>query len=200
MTCYQMKIAEFIDYLLGDKPLPDNWEDLYAEYIGLRENKSSLYIIGLLKEIANLKSKFFLIQECVQMLNVCFQARLPNTSADRLKTMLKDWGFRAEYNMENSSTFSRDVKAVLSRSKSLKTQWAAKEKELQQYEEKHKGKSRQRKDFHVWVVTLSKHMGYRVDLNQTTVAEWCQMINDYERYCEVANAEHYNKLKGKKQK
>lgn len=197
VTCYNLKMIDFIDYLLGEKtPLPDNWEDIHAEYIGLIESKSSLFILGVMKEISTCKAKYQIIQEACSVMLVCFRAKLGNDTIKRLKDVLKGYGFRAEYNTENPATFSRDIKAALSGSKRLIMQWERKEKELEEYQKRHAGEALQRKDFFVWAVTLSEFLGFRVDLSTIVVAEWCQMRNQYEKYCEVKNAEQNNKLKG----
>ena len=195
MTCYTLKMSLFISYLLGEADKPVNWEDLHSEYISLRENKNSAFIINLMKEVAYLKTKYRICEKiCETLISIGKHEKADLIDLTGLTIILKDYGYRAEYNVKNKSTFTRDVKIVLSGIKKLTTVWQRKEEELAEYYKKYAGQEIQRKDFYVWAVTLSKYFGYRVDLDETTVAEWCEMLNQYERYCEVQNAENTNQL------
>jgi hypothetical protein len=185
----------FISYLLGEADKPVNWEDLHSEYVSLRENKNSTFIIKLMTEITYLKTKYNLCEKIAEtLIEIAKHERAELIDISGLTGMLKDYGYRAEYNLKNKSTFTRDVKIVLSGIKKLTTTWQRKEEELAEYQKKYAGKEVQRKDFYVWAVTLSKYFGYRVDLEAVTVSEWCEMLNQYERYCEVQNAENTNQL------
>jgi hypothetical protein len=192
-------MTAFLAFLFDEREKPDYWQDLYSEYIGLRENKSSLFILSLMKEIAYLKTKHFIIEQtCKMLIEIAGWKHDPDTITDEvkeLKTILKDYGFRAEYNLSNKATFTRDIKSALSGAKKIITTWQRKQDELQAYEKRHAGKEVQKKDFFIWGITLGKYMGFRIDMDITTVAEWCQMMNDYERFCEVQNATDNNKLK-----
>lgn len=192
-NCYNIKMAQFIPWFLEETERPENWEDLYNEYMSLRENKNSSYMLGLAKEIIYLKAKYNIVIQCCTILNVCFTHALVGPAAD-LKATLKLYGFRQPFDLANEMTFSRDLRAVLSLNKKTITTWERKEKELADFQQKHNGKAWTRKDFYVWAVTLTEYMGHRVDLDEITVAEWCIMLNKYERYCEVKTAD----LKGKK--
>lgn len=179
-------MEKFMGYLLDEESRPDEWADIYAEYIGLRENKSSLFVLGLMREIVYLKTKNFIINKCCEVLAV---APSPELIAE-----LKAYGFRGAYDWNNKSTYSRDLRAALSGAKKLITLWQRKEEELERYQARHAGKELSKKDFYVWAVTLSEFMKFRVDLSVTMVAEWCEMLNKYERYCETANAQQNNIL------
>lgn len=186
MTCYELKMVDFIAFLLGEKEQPENWNDIFSEYVGLRENKSSVYLLRLMTEINYLQNKYKIIIESVRILAV--------KKVEDLVDILKSHGFRAAYDWNNPSTYSRDLKAVLSGAKRLLTQCQRKQEELETYQKKH-SKDAERKDFYMWAVALGEHRGHRVDLEVTTVAEWCIMLNNYERYCEVQNAKHNNLIK-----
>lgn len=196
MNCYTLTMSRFLDYLFGEVKPPE-WDDIYSEYIGLRENKSSLFILTLMKEIKYLQTKYFIIEKActtaATIVATCPPDMMPDIS--ELIKVIKEYGFRGEYNVKNRSTFTRDIKNVLSQIKKLVTTWQVKEQELRDYEKKHAGKEVGRKDFNVWAITLGKYLGYRVDLGATMVAEWCTMMNEYERYCEVENSKQNNILK-----
>ncbi len=192
-----------MDWLLqdGNPPAqrPDNWEDIYSEYIGLRENKSALFILSLIKDITFLKAKYNIVEQCCKLLTVCFDNVLI-AEVETLKDTLRMENFRFAFDLKDPGTFTANIKAVLSANKKKITTWQRKEKELKEYQEKHAGKAWDRKSFYVWAVTLSDYKGgSRVDLEIITVAEWCIMMNNYERYCEVVNAQQKGKSYGKRQ-
>lgn len=193
---YNTPMSVFIGWFLDETPRPDYWEDLYSEYISLRENKSSLYILGLIKEITGLKSKYKIVGEACTMLTLCFDNQLIEAAAT-IRAILREYNHRQAFDMSNPAHFSRDIRAVLSGNKKLITTWQRKEQELQVYQDKHAGKAWDRKGFFVWAITLGEHQKYRVDLDIVTVAEWCMMLNQYEKYCEVVNAQQNSKNYGK---
>lgn len=197
MNCYSIKMSEFIPWFLEESPRPENWEDIYGEYISLRENKNSLFILGLIKEIIFLKAKYQIIEETCKQLNVCFTHTFVEAAAE-LKGVLRLYNYRQPFDLANEMTFSRDLRAVLSLNKKHITAWERKEKELADFQKKHSGKAWTRKDFYVWAVTLSEYMKQRVDLDEITVAEWAIMLNKYESYCEVKTAEVKGKQYGKR--
>jgi len=197
MTAYKVKMSEFIAWFLEEIPRPEYWDDLYDEYISLRENKSSLYILGLIKEITFLKAKYQIIEQACEMLTVCFRSNIFD-QAKELIAVLRLYSFRQAFPMDNEIFFSRDIRAVLSLNKKSISTWGRKEKELEDFQTKHAGKAWDRKGFYVWAITLGEHQGYRVDLDVVTVAEWVTMLNQYEKYCEVVNAQHNSKNYGKR--
>lgn len=188
MTCYTVKMSDFIPWFLEESPRPENWEDLYYEYVSLRENKSSLYMLGLVKEIIFLKAKHKIIEETCTQLNICYEHTFIGP-AEELKGVLRLYNYRQPFDLSNQMTFSRDLRAVLSLNKKHISTWQRKEKELEDFQKKHTGKAWTRKDFYVWAVTLSEFMKQRIDLDIISVAEWCIMLNKYESYCEVKTAE-----------
>jgi len=194
---YITKMGAFIGWFLEETPRPDYWDDLHAEYISLRENKSSLFVLGLIKEITYLKAGFKIVEEACKMLSICFTNVLLPEAAE-LKAVLRLYNFRQPLPMDNEAHFTRDIRAILSGNKKKITTWQRKEKELQEYQDKHAGKAWDRKGFYVWAITLGERQGYRIDFDVITVAEWCMMMNQYEKYCEVLNAQQNSKNYGKR--
>jgi hypothetical protein len=184
MNCSDIKMNQFIYCLLtGDYKAvggPDQWEELYTEFISLREHKSASYVLGLLKEIIHLKAKVFIIIECVQVLSKRY--------SQEVIAELKQTGVRGKFNLLDPVGYNQDLSGALTYSKRYTLQYQAKEKEIESYQNKYSGEVQSRKDFEVWAITLGKFMGYRVDLDQITAAEYCHMLNAYDRYCEVENS------------
>lgn len=187
----------FIAWFLDEEPKPEDWNDLYSEYIGLRENKSSLYILGLIKEIAYLKAKYQIVNQACVMMMLCFENTLIEQHKE-LKDILKQYNFRFAFDMCKPDQFNRDIRATLSGNKKTITTWQRKEKELEDYQKKHSGDVWKKKDFYIWAITLGEYQGYRIELENTFVAEWCQLLNKYEQYCEIKNAQHTSKNYGKR--
>lgn len=186
-------MIQFISWLLEDEQRPEFWDDLYSEYISLRENKSANFVLSLVKDITYLKAKYNIVTTCCDMLNVCFQNVLIEP-AEILKDTLRRYNFRYPFDLKDPVAFSANIRAVLSANKKTITTWQRKEKELEIYQEKHKGKPWDRKAFYMWAIAIGEKRQARVDLETVCVAEWCLMMNDYEKYCEVMNAQN-NKVK-----
>lgn len=185
-------MSSFIDWFLQENleenPVPDNWDDILNEYMSLRENKSSMYMLHLIKEITFLKTQYQIIEQACNSLLICFDNRFTK-GVDELRNILRQYNHRYKFDIVDEAGFSRDIRATLSSNKKLISTWQRKEKEIEDYKAKHKGNEWTRKSFYVWAVTLGEHRGDRVDLEIVTVAEWCIMLNKYEAYCEVQMAE-----------
>lgn len=190
ITCYTLKMNPFLDCLIDGKfdsiGGVENWEDIHNEFIGLRENKSSFYILSVIKEIAYLKGKIAIILNCTKILSVDYSREFVME--------LKQCGCRGKFDWSDKVAYSNDIKAAISYSKTYIGRLERKRKELDDYYKRHGGSNMNRKDFEIWKVTLGRFMHYRIDYDEVTVAEYCQMMNAYERYCEVANAEENNLL------
>lgn len=181
MTCSTLKMNQFIRCLLGEETIPD-WEDIYNEYIGLRENKSSSYILSMMKDIVYLQTKVFIISKCVEV--------LANTYSRELAMEVLQCGCRGKFDWSKPDEYSNDLRAAISFAKKYSAQAVRKEKELTDYQARHGGKVIERKEFDIWAIVLGKFQGYRIDYDVVTVSEYCHMMNTYERYCEVENSKN----------
>lgn len=187
-NCYTLKMARFIEHYADEKPKPSNWEYIYAEYTALRENKHTSFVLNMVKQINFLEAKLFIISKCVEVLA---HAPVPELIAE-----LKAYGFPGRYNWDIPKQYSEELNRVVTGSKRFRTQADQNKKELEDYLSKHQhNKASLKKDFYTMAITLGDHRKSHVDLEQITVTEWCIMMNNYDRYCEVKNAENNNKLK-----
>lgn len=194
-------MTPFIDWFLNENqennPSPDNWEDILNEFMGLRENKGSRYMLDMIKDITFLKAKYQIIEQSCTTLLICFKHKLEQ-EAKELVNVLKQYNHRYKFDLADEKMFSMNIRAVLSANKKLISTWQRKEKEFEDYKKKHTGNEWTRKSFYVWAVTLGEHRKDRVDLDFVTVAEWCIMLNQYESYCEVINAQQKGKQYGQR--
>lgn len=178
----------FIGVLLTGNTIPvggdESWENIYSEYIGLRENKSASYVLGIIKEISYLNTKVFIISKCVEVLAVEYSRELVME--------IKQCGCKGRFDWSDPVKYSNDLRAAISYSKKYIISVQRKEKELEDYYKRHGGGAIQRKDFDIWAVTLTKFLGEYMDYDKVTVAFYCHAMNSYERYCEVAHADQNN--------
>lgn len=187
MTCSELKMNQFIAALLGDlSHVGAHWEDIYNEYVSLRENKASSYILDLMKEITYLQTKVFIIQKCVEVLARVYSAELV--------LEVKQCGCKGKFNWDDPVKYSADLKAALSFATKYKAQADRKNKELEDYHKLHGDEIVSRKQFDVQAITLTKFLGVWVDYDVMTVAQYCHAMNQYDAYCEVTHAEHNNIL------
>lgn len=180
MTCGTITMNQFLAALLGDRSFitVDQWEDIHNEYVSLRENKQSSYILDLIKEITYLQTKEFIIIKCVQVLAKVYSRELVME--------LKQCGCKGKFDFSNTAGYSADLKAALSFAKKYAGQIIRKEKDLKEYRDRHAGEVTDRKFFDSVAITLWRFMGSRVDYNTVTVLEWCNMMNEYDRHCEAS--------------
>lgn len=179
MNCSTLTVNQFITALLGDRSyVGDKWEDIYNEYVGLRENKQSSYILDLVKEATYLQAKEFIINKCVEVL-----ARVYSRD---LVLEVKQCGCKGSFNWDNKATYAGDLKAALKQAEKYKRAAARKEADLKEYRERHAGDKIDRTYFTKIGVTLWRFMGNRIDFDITTVAEFCQVWNEYDKFCEAS--------------
>src|SRR5688572_5571658 len=142
MNCYQLKMTPFMDWFLGENletnPRPDNWEDIFNEYMSLRENKSSAYMLNLAKEITFIKAKYQIVEHTCKTLVVCFEHHFISSAAE-LVAILKQYNHRYKFDLKDEKSFSQNIRATLSSNKKLISTWQRKESELEDYQKKHAG-------------------------------------------------------------
>lgn len=183
-TCYTMPMSVFIRIITGEEPEPVYWEDIFTEYIGLRENKDTKFLIRIEVDIKTLVLRRECILAAVPILAGEYNRDLVNE--------LKKEGCKGRFDFSDKAGYSNDLRAATTYAKRFNTQIKAKQKEIDVYRAKYSGKQIQRKDFEVNAVTLMDHFKMNIDYDTLTVARWCEMNNKYEMYCEVRNATNRN--------
>jgi hypothetical protein len=180
LYCHKIKMNQFLSWLCSEEPKPDNWEDIYNEYMSLREHKDGEFILEIIKEIGYLETKLYITSSICDFLSYSYDRDLVNE--------LKGLGYKGKFDWSNKAQYFSDLKAVISSSKKLIGQIDRKNKELDKYRAKYSGEDINRNQFIADSVTIGKYLTYRVDFEAISVAEWCHMINSYNKYCEVKNA------------
>lgn len=162
------------------------WIEVYNEFASLRQNGQSKEIFELIKHIFSLEQKIKIISYCVDVLWVVYNREVANE--------LKELGFNIKLDWSNKKEYYKELSVVISKSKSLSTKLHQKQKELELLTDKQKGNSWTRKDFISINTNLARFMNFHINNSIVSVADWCDMVNKYEAYCEVVNAEKNNML------
>lgn len=185
VTCYDIKMAEFIKCLLGESII-DGFEEIYSEYVGLRESKSASYLLTLINDIDYLKSKQFIIFKLIEVL-----ADIPDK---RLIAELKSKGCRGKFDFNDKAQYSNDLRAAYSYGKKFNGQIRARELEIENFSKKNGGKDVNRKFFEDLAATLESYCNHSIDFETITVARFVSKWNQYDKYCEVAHADKNNMI------
>ena len=189
LTCYDIKMSLFIKALLG-KTTIEGFEEIYSEYIGLRENKSASYLLSLVNDIDYMKSKQFVIFKLVEVMAELYDVRLV--------IELKNKGCRGKFDWSDPVGYSNDLKAAYNYAKRFNGLIKAKEKEIEVYKERNGGNGEiSEKFFEDLAATLEKYYGHYIHYDILTVARFVSKWNQYDKYCEVTNAQENNLLKNK---
>lgn len=183
MTIYDLKMSEFINHLFSDKK-PDWWDNLYSDYMSERNSKDSVYLLGLMKDIATLQNTRFILDK---ILNV-----LPIRHVPAFVDELKSSGINGSFDPNNPVQYQQDIRSAVSQVKRFGSQIRKKQKELQDYLDAQQtdGSGWSRKIFEDYATVYSKFMGDMIDFEKITVARWCAIANKYDAYVEVQNAQH----------
>jgi thermostable 8-oxoguanine DNA glycosylase len=162
------------------------WIEIFNEFSSLRQNSQSNEIFELMKSIFSIEQKIKIINSCVEILWHVYNRELANE--------LKDLGFNIKLDWSNKTQYIKELQSVISKGKSLTTKLKQKQAELDKLTEKQKGNSWSRKDFVSINTNLARFMNFHINNSLITVADWCDMVNKYEAYCEAVNAEKNNML------
>ena len=187
-NCSDLMLDKFVKILIdgeitqliieGEPPISElekTWNEIYSEYNSLIKSKSFAYIFKLQKEIAILKCKILAVKAAIQSLVYC-----ENNDAIEV---LKECKFK--YDKSNKG---KSIDRINSLIKTDETRLVIKEKELENYNKSlanNSTKSTSKSDFESSLITLSKHMGYAIRMNETSVNTYANLLNNYNIYIET---------------
>lgn len=150
------------------KQINDAWELLFTEYCEISGSPQYQRLVNLTREIGGLQSKLLSIRLCVKVLGYRYSAMAVST--------LKRFGYNYKFNPLDAEGYVRDLKAVMTKSRSVEI---ALDQSLAEYEKLLKesdGKSLTEEGFQRVLIELSKFMGFRVNAKEVTVSEYIAMI------------------------
>lgn len=190
-SCHKLLMSQFIDCLvdkdlsvLGDGPeseLQAAWADIYSEFTSLRQSQESTELFDLMKEVLTLDNKLKIINKCLEVLWVCYNRDIANE--------LQLLGYQVRLDWSDKEAYYSGLKSISSKAKTLSAHLKRKEQELVALTEKNKGEGYSRSHFDAVNVNLSKFMEFNIREEEITVSKWCMMVNKYEAWLEVKNAE-----------
>lgn len=165
-----------------------HFQNLYNEFVDLRGDKNGAVALDLLKEIAYLSGKKSVLQECVNILRI--------RPVAEIVTELRQMGYSYAFDHTDKEAYEKDLKRVETSLKRTDSDIRNKQKELDRMKANESdGGGFKRSDFHAINTRLWKYMGSHIKMTDISVAEWCAMMRELDRYIEVANAQHNNLLK-----
>lgn len=175
----------------SEKKLAEAWSELYSEYSDLTGGQSYKLLLNLSKEIAYLEGKLLAVGLCLRVL-----AHRPDP---RCIKILDSYGYKYRFDPSNLETYEADLKAVIARSGAIQLEITQKRKELEGKEVSVNGKQLTRETYITMLAGLSKHMGFRIDPENTTVSEFVAYRKNYEKEIEAIKKyqEKQNPIPGK---
>lgn len=160
------------------------WMDIYNEFSSLRQSAESTQLFELMKEIFSLEQKIKIIEKCVEILWITYSRDIANE--------LKMMGFNIRLDWSDKPVYFKELNSIVSKTKTTVLKLEQKQKELNKLTEKQKGIGYSRKDFISINTNLARFMNFHINNAIITVADWCDMLNKYDAYCEVLNNQNNN--------
>lgn len=192
MKCSDITVNQFRAALKGDLSIVGgSWEDIYNEYISLRENKQSSYVLDLIKEITYLETKEFIIVKVVQVLAKPIYSR-------ELVMELLQCGCKGKFDFSDLQAYSTDLGNALKYSATYRRKADQKQKDLDEYRARHGGTISEDDYFNTIAVKLWRFMGSRVDYDVVRLSEFCHLVNEYDKYCEASAEDRSNEIANRK--
>lgn len=149
------------------------WDELFLDYCDLSGSDELRRMVELTKKIGALQAKLIAVKTSLLVLST-------GKNSEQCKTVLNKLGFNYES--------KKDIAAVISASKSFELELKKLTKEYQSGTSTGKAAISEHY-FKTILVELSKYMGFRLTMKDTTVEEFLLIKNSYER--EARQAQKY---------
>lgn len=169
----------------SQRQLAEAWETLFAEYCEISGSTQYQRLINLTKEIGSLQSKLLSIQVSIRVLGFRYSSKSIST--------LARFGYKYRFDIQDPESYTRDVKSVLLKSKSVELALDQSLVEYQKLISSTDEKPLTEEYFEKALVELSKFMGFRVDPRQVTVSEYVAMLKRREKEIELLSKQVPNK-------
>jgi hypothetical protein len=160
--------------------LAEAWQKIHQEYIALLGNSQDNYLLTLMMEVNRLYFRHLSITEAVKLLRA--------HRFDELVMMLKKEGFNYPFNPNDPEEYRKDLNKVTNRAKSLLVELEQKKKQLELLQQNQSTGKIDREYFDKILITLSQHMGFKLEKDKTTVTEYIYTLKDYISHCERLKA------------
>lgn len=192
-TCSECPLSVFIKCLVDSdiyalvisgtptvEDISEAWANLFSEYLDLNNDNEAVYILNLQKDICILQNKIDIVEALLFSLTAVYDKRLV--------AILEDYDIFID--LETPQTEKEYLEAINIadiRLAPVRLNLETKNKELNEYKA---GKDAQTIDaqyFQRMLVRLSKHQGYKIIAEQTTVAEFILLTEEFFEYYKKEN-------------
>ena len=190
--CSKLPLSLFIDVLcnqnykaltLAGEPsqgqLLEQWDKLYQEYLDLSGSRNYTYISRLENDLGVLRTKLKLIHAACLILQHTY-------SLTAVNSLLKQ-GYKYEYSASDYNSRVDDLRKVLTKSKVLEIVIAQKQAEKANFMRGFEGKKPTEQHFISTLIILSKHQGYDIQAETTSVAKYLEIKKQYEDWVKEKN-------------
>ena len=99
--------------------------------------------------------------------------------------ILKNIGYKCEFDPGNPIQFKIDIETVKQKSKTIEIALKEKEYEYETFLSEYSGKELTENDFIRTLVELSSFMGFRINPSEITVSEYLAIRHKYEKEAEI---------------
>lgn len=199
-SCSDLSIKNFMrclfhaDYsvlALSGKPSPDElqskWNDIFEQYAMLTGNTQYTRLMDAMRENIRLTGKLIAVHAGLCILSVRYDREAANN--------IKKIGYNLKLNPEDKTGYEADLMRLVANCKTLKAKISIQNNEIEKMqEESSKVKPQTEGDFMQGLVIIGKYMGFHINIDAVSIAEYAVMQNDYQRYVDIENAKS---LKGK---
>lgn len=181
-SCNEIPLYNFIkvlakkdfSYLVvsgSPKHLDKVWEKILNEYIELTGSEKQTQMLSLMKEVAFLGNKIFLIKSVEYSLRIQY--------SEELVLQLKKLGFNINLNVKNYDQYNKQLDILLTRLKSTINIYETKSNELKELQKVDESDKDLESQYLGWLTDLSKFQGYRLDPKEITVIEFISIMESY---------------------
>ena len=160
--------------------LADAWHDIISEYAQLSNTNEYQAGIRLMMEYSYLKNRYVMLVMAVKVLHFKWDKDCVE--------ILQRAGYNYEFSETNPIARLKDLELVTKKMKTIQVQLDQKTSEIE-----HMTADQKKADDNTWtdsIATISKFMGFRIDPNVVTVAEYVGYQRQLQRYNEQINAQN----------
>jgi hypothetical protein len=173
-SCYEVTMSAFIPAIVdhdykgltkagnpNSQQLAEAWDKVFTEYLSISGDTQISTILALVKDIAILSNKLFLIETIVQ--------QMENKHDFKLAEHLRSLGFRFQY--EDGPDLKRELDITITQSKALLLELEQNKAELEELR-KGDGEAATRQDYELQLSSLEEFKSCSINENIYTVARY----------------------------
>lgn len=168
-----------------DKWLEETWEIIIEEYTKKTDGNKYNATIGTTKDIYRDVCRLLTIDTCINALSEQYSP----LAADILRKM----GYRYSFNPEEGEKYIKELENVRNKVKIIAVSLESNKKKYDKLSIKHKKTGNERDEFINTLTILSKHQGYRINPEVTTVSEYLNILENYKKETEKILKQYGNR-------